>query len=65
MHLIWSPVRPCVLQDHMRKMIEVAEEHKKRKVSTKLIKDIYNAGTEDQAQKCINLIPLEKGRNYW
>ncbi|XP_060555492.1 kinesin-like protein KIF28P [Ruditapes philippinarum] len=47
---------------HMRKMIEVAEEHQKRKVSTKLIKDIYNAPTNDQAEKCIALIPLEKGR---
>ncbi|KAL4229280.1 hypothetical protein ACF0H5_012320 [Mactra antiquata] len=45
---------------HMRKMIEVAEEHKKRKVSTKLIKDIYHAPTNDQAEKCIALIPLEK-----
>lgn len=47
---------------HMRKMIEVAEEHQKRKVSTKLIKDIYHAPTNDQAEKCIALIPLEKGR---
>jgi hypothetical protein len=49
----------------MRKMIEVAEEHQKRKVSTKLIKDIYNAPTNDQAEKCIALIPLEKGRKQW
>ena len=49
----------------MRKMIEVAEEHNKRKVSTKLIKDIYQAPTEDQAQKCIALIPLETGRKKW
>ncbi|XP_045207845.2 kinesin-like protein KIF28P isoform X2 [Mercenaria mercenaria] len=47
---------------HMRRMIEVAEEHHKRKVSTKLIKDIYHAPTNDQAEKCIALIPLEKGR---
>lgn len=45
---------------HMRKMIAVAEEHQKRKVSTKLIKDIYHAPTNDQAEKCIALIPLEK-----
>ena len=49
----------------MKQMIECAEEHQKRKISTKLIKDIYVAPTEDQAQKCIALIPLEKGRKQW
>ena len=49
----------------MRKMIDVAEEHQKRKISTKLIKDIYHAPTHDQAEKCIALIPLERGRNKW
>ncbi|PVD36027.1 hypothetical protein C0Q70_02997 [Pomacea canaliculata] len=45
---------------HLKQMLEVAEEHKKRKISTKLIKDIYNASTEDAAQKCIKMIPMEK-----
>ncbi|XP_070175288.1 kinesin-like protein KIF28P isoform X2 [Littorina saxatilis] len=45
---------------HMREMLEVAEEHKKKKLRTKLISDIYHAPTEDAAQKCIKLIPLEK-----
>lgn len=52
------------VQRHLKQMLEVAEEHKKRKISTKLIKDIYNASTEDAAQKCIKMIPMEKGK-YW
>lgn len=46
----------------MRKMIETAEQHKKKKISTNLIKDIYHAATVDAAEKCIALIPLEKGK---
>ncbi|KAH3701132.1 hypothetical protein DPMN_076116 [Dreissena polymorpha] len=45
---------------HMQKMIAVAEEHNKRKLRTALIKDIYVAPTNDQAEKCIKLIPLEQ-----
>ncbi|KAH9524310.1 Kinesin-like protein kif28p [Bulinus truncatus] len=45
---------------HIRLMLEAATEHKKKKISTALISQIYNAGTEDQAQKCIGLIPKEK-----
>jgi len=46
-------------------MIDTAEEHKKKKLRTALIKDIYVASTNDQAEKCIALIPLEKGRKEW
>nr|KAG5700037.1 hypothetical protein BaRGS_028274 [Batillaria attramentaria] len=50
---------------HMRQMLEKAEEHKKKKLSVKLIGDIYHAPTEDAAQKCIAMIPMEKGSmNY-
>lgn len=47
---------------HLQKMIEIAEQHQKLKITTKLIKDIYNAPTSDLAEKCIALIPMEKGR---
>lgn len=49
----------------MRQMLEVAEQHKKKKLSTELISKIYNAATEDVAQKCIKLIPLEKGKCWY
>ncbi|KAL8616435.1 hypothetical protein ACOMHN_041038 [Nucella lapillus] len=45
---------------HMRQMLEVATEHKKKKLRTQLIADIYHATTEDAAQKCIQMIPKEK-----
>ncbi|KAI8767400.1 kinesin protein KIF28P [Biomphalaria glabrata] len=45
---------------HIRQMLEAATAHKKKKISTDLISKIYTAGTEDQAQKCISLIPKEK-----
>lgn len=45
---------------HMRQMLDVANEHKKKRLTTGLIAQIYNAPTEDQAQKCIALIPQEK-----
>ncbi|KAK3595061.1 hypothetical protein CHS0354_043156 [Potamilus streckersoni] len=44
----------------MKKMIEVAEQHKKKRLRTELIKDIYMAQTADKADKCIALIPKEK-----
>lgn len=47
---------------HMRTMLEVATEHKKKKLRVQLISDIYNATTEDAAQKCIQMIPQEKGK---
>ena len=49
----------------MKKMIAVAEEHQKRKIRTKLIREIYDASTNDQAEKCIAKIPQEQGRNKW
>ncbi|CAL1536203.1 unnamed protein product [Lymnaea stagnalis] len=45
---------------HIKQMLDAATEHKKKKISTSLISQIYSAGTEDQAQKCIGLIPKEK-----
>ncbi|XP_076455652.1 kinesin-like protein KIF28 isoform X2 [Babylonia areolata] len=45
---------------HMRQMLEVATQHKKKKLRTQLISDIYNAPSEDAAQKCIQMIPQEK-----
>lgn len=45
-----------------RKMLDVAEEHKKKKISTSIVKGVYDAPTADQADKCIALIPLEKGK---
>ena len=45
-------------------MLDVAEEHKKKKISTSIVKGVYDAPTADQADKCIALIPLEKGK-YW
>ncbi|XP_059144638.1 kinesin-like protein KIF28P isoform X3 [Physella acuta] len=47
---------------HIKQMLEAALEHKKKRISTDLISQIYNAGTEDQAQKCIKLVPKEKGK---
>lgn len=49
----------------MRQMLEVAEEHKKKKLRTQLIAEIYHAASEDAAQKCIKLIPLEKGKCWY
>lgn len=46
-------------------MLEAATAHKKKKISTDLISKIYTAGTEDQAQKCISLIPKEKGKHWY
>merc|ERR1712130_832194 len=45
---------------HMREMIECAQQHSKKRITVGLINDIYVAPTEDKAQKCIALIPLEK-----
>merc|ERR1711923_297830 len=45
---------------HMKEMLAVAEEHNKKRITVNLISQIYNAPTEDQAQKCIKLIPQEK-----
>ena len=53
------------MQRHMRQMLEVAEEHKKKRLRTELISSIYHATTEDMAQKCIKLIPLEKGKCWY
>ncbi|XP_046565118.1 LOW QUALITY PROTEIN: kinesin-like protein KIF28P [Haliotis rubra] len=44
----------------MKRMLELAEEHKKKKLSTKLIKDIYHAQSSDAAEKCLKLVPQEK-----
>ncbi|XP_052091437.1 kinesin-like protein KIF28 [Mytilus californianus] len=44
----------------LRKMLDVAAEHKKKKISTNIIKGVYDATTADSADKCIALIPLEK-----
>ncbi|KAL5010885.1 hypothetical protein ScPMuIL_013190 [Solemya velum] len=44
----------------MKKMLEVAEQHKKKRLSLKLIHDIYHAPTADAAEKCMLLIPQEK-----
>ncbi|OWF37465.1 Kinesin-like protein KLP6 [Mizuhopecten yessoensis] len=44
----------------MKKMLDEAEKHNKKKISTSLIKQIYNASTADAADKCIALIPQEK-----
>ena len=49
----------------MREMLAVAEEHKKKRLRVALISDIYTASTEDQAQKCIALIPQEKGKHWY
>jgi len=49
----------------MEKMIAVAQEHTKRKLRTVLIKEIYDAPTNDQAEKFIKQIPLETGRKQW
>ncbi|XP_076437363.1 kinesin-like protein KIF28 [Babylonia areolata] len=46
---------------HMREMLKVATEHKKKRLRTMLIGDIYHAKNEDTAQKCIALIPQESG----
>lgn len=48
----------------MSKMLNKAEEHKKKRITVGLIKQIYNAPTADEADKCIALIPNEKGK-YW
>lgn len=44
----------------MKKMLDEAEKHNKKKISTNLIKQIYNASSADAADKCIALIPQEK-----
>lgn len=46
----------------MKKMLDEAEKHNKKKISTNLIKQIYNASSADAADKCIALIPQEKGK---
>lgn len=45
-------------------MLDVAAEHKKKKISTNIIKGVYDATTADSADKCIAMIPGEKGK-YW
>ena len=63
----WRPELCMALrfQRHMRQMLEAAEEHKKKKLRTQLISEIYHAPTEDAAQKCIKLIALEKGKCWY
>lgn len=46
---------------HLRKMILIAEDHNKQRLSTWLVKDIINAQSEQDAEKCFKLIPKEKG----
>ena len=46
----------------MKKMTEVAEEHKKRKRRTVFVNDIYKAPTDNLADVSIALIPLRTGR---
>ena len=52
-------------QRHMREMLACAEQHQKKRLRVALISDIYTASTEDQAQKCIALIPQEKGKHWY
>ncbi|KAK3105700.1 hypothetical protein FSP39_003807 [Pinctada imbricata] len=49
---------------YMKKMCEEAERHKKKKLSTKLIRDMYDANNADSMERCLKLIPQEKGK-YW
>lgn len=44
----------------MKRMLEEAEKHKKKKLTTDLIQKIYYAPSNDAAEKCIALIPQEK-----
>nr|XP_022323498.1 kinesin-like protein KIF28P isoform X1 [Crassostrea virginica] len=44
----------------MKKMLEEAEKHKKKKLTVDLIQKIYHAPSNDAADKCIALIPQEK-----
>lgn len=46
----------------MKRMLEEADKHKKKKLTTDLIHKIYYAPTNDAAEKCIALIPQEKGK---
>lgn len=46
----------------MKRMLEEAEKHKKKKLTTDLIQKIYYAPSNDAAEKCIALIPQEKGK---
>ncbi|XP_062578631.1 kinesin-like protein KIF28P isoform X1 [Saccostrea cucullata] len=44
----------------MKRMLEEANKHKKRKLTIELIQKIYHAPSSDAAEKCIALIPQEK-----
>ncbi|XP_041372207.1 kinesin-like protein KIF28P [Gigantopelta aegis] len=44
----------------MKRMLDLAEQHKKKKLSTSLIRSIYNAPNADAAEKCLKMIEKEK-----
>ncbi|XP_050405632.1 kinesin-like protein KIF28P isoform X1 [Patella vulgata] len=46
--------------DALNRMLELADQHSKKKISTQLIKNIYHAPTHDQAEKCLKLVEKEK-----
>ena len=48
----------------MKKMLEEADKHKKKKLSIVLIRNMYDANNADSMDKCLKLVPLEKGK-YW
>ncbi len=41
--------------------MRLAEQYEKHRISTKLIKDILHAPTQDIAEKCLKMVPKEKG----
>ncbi|KAK2143188.1 hypothetical protein LSH36_870g00010 [Paralvinella palmiformis] len=46
---------------HFRELVRLAEQYEKPRISTKLIKDLLSAPTQDIAEKCLKMIPKEKG----
>lgn len=50
-----------VFQSQFRKLVEVAEQYGKARLSTKLIKDLLYAPNSKVAEKCLALVPKEKG----
>lgn len=47
-----------------KRLVFMAEEQNKSKISTKIIKDLFNSHTSDDAEKCYKLLAKEKGNKY-
>ena len=48
-------------QHQFRELVRLAEEYEKQRLSTKLIKSLLYAPTQDIAEKCLKMVPKEKG----